>query len=34
MRTAHENVKQALLKLEACPIDDQIKKILWDRYQE
>jgi hypothetical protein len=34
MRAAQQNVKQALLKLETCPIDDEVKKILWDRYQE
>ena len=34
MRTAQEKVKQALLKLDDCPIDDQVKKILRDRFQE
>jgi len=34
MRSVQEKVKQALLKLEASPIDDQVKKILRDRFQE
>jgi len=34
MRTAQQGVEKALLKLETCSIDDQVKKILWDRFQE
>ena len=34
MRSVKENAEKALLKLDGCPIDDQVKKILRDRFQE
>jgi hypothetical protein len=34
MQTAQKNVEQALLKLDSCAIDSEVKQVLWDRYRE